>query len=67
MQLANYAHLIERDRDTTTYQHAETLQVFRLVDLTEGNYGLYIFNDGMWTYQGNKTMPQIIQLAAEVG
>jgi hypothetical protein len=47
-KITDYAHLIERNKDITLYQHASTLQLFQTIAQADGKLELFIFNGGVW-------------------
>jgi hypothetical protein len=54
------AHLIDQSKDTTTYQHASTMQLFRTVEqVSDNGLELFIFNNGLWQSEGIFTANQI--------
>jgi hypothetical protein len=59
MTITDNAHLISRNKDTTTYQHASTLQLFQTVNQVNGNLELFIMCDGVWHSEGIFTQNQI--------
>jgi hypothetical protein len=65
MTITDNAHLISRNKDTTTYQHASTLQLFQTVEQVTGNgLELFIFNDGVWHSEGIFNANQIAHQVA---
>jgi hypothetical protein len=65
MTITDNAHLISRNKDTTTYQHASTLQLFQTVEQATGKgLELFIFNDGVWHSEGIFTANQIARQVA---
>jgi hypothetical protein len=63
--ITDYAHLIDRTKDTTTYQHAETLQLFQTVNQVDGNLELFIMDSGVWHSEGIDTPERIAQQVAK--
>ena len=60
MTITDNAHLISRNKDTATYQHASTLQLFQTVEQVSGNgLELFIMCDGVWHSEGIFTANQI--------
>jgi hypothetical protein len=65
MTITDNAHLISKTKDTTTYQHASTLQLFQTVEQVSGNgLELFIFNNGVWHSEGIFTANQIAHQVA---
>jgi hypothetical protein len=65
MTITDNAHLISQSKDTTTYQHASTLQLFRTVEQVSGNkLELLIFTNGVWQSEGIFTANQIAHQVA---
>jgi hypothetical protein len=63
--ITDHAHLVSRSKDTTTYQHASTLQLFQTVEQSSGNgLMLLIFNHGVWQSEGIFTLDQIVHQVA---
>jgi hypothetical protein len=63
--ITDHAHLIDRTKDTTTYQHAETHQLFQTVNQTDGNLELFIMDGGVWHSEGIDTAERIAQLVGQ--
>jgi hypothetical protein len=67
MTITDNAHLISKSKDTATYQHAQTLQLFQTVEQVTGNgLELFIFNDGVWHSEGIFTANQIAYQVAHL-
>jgi hypothetical protein len=64
MTITDNAHLISRTKDTATYQHAQTLQLFQTVNQVSGHLELFIMNDGVWHSEGIFTANQIAHQVA---
>ena len=67
MTITDNAHLISKSKDTATYQHASTLQLFQTIEQSDGNgLELMIFNDGVWHSEGIFTANQIAYQVANL-
>jgi hypothetical protein len=64
MTITDNAHLISKSKDTATYQHASTLQLFQTVNQVNGNLELFIMCDGVWQSEGIFTTNQIAHQVA---
>jgi hypothetical protein len=63
-QITDYAHLIDRTKDVTLYQHASTLQLFQTVAQSDGKLELFIFTAGVWDSQGIGSIETIADMVA---
>jgi hypothetical protein len=63
-KITDYAHLIDRTKDTALYQHASTLQLFQTINRADGKLELFIFNGGVWHSQGIGAIETIIDMIA---
>ena len=59
MNITDNAFLFDVCKDTKTYQHASTMQLFRTVDREDGNLELFIMAEGTWQSEGIFTPNQI--------
>ncbi len=60
LEITDNAFLISKTKDTTTYQHASTLQLFQTVEQVSGDgLELFIFNSGVWHSEGIFNQNQI--------
>jgi hypothetical protein len=59
MTITDNAHLISKTKDTATYQHASTLQLFQTVEQVSGGLELFIMCEGVWHSEGIFTQNQI--------
>ena len=59
MNITDYAFLFDATKDTKTYQHATTSQLFRTVEQVSGNLELFIMCEGVWKSEGIFTQNQI--------
>ena len=57
--IADYAVLIDRNKDLTLYQHASTLQLFQTINQIDGNVELFIFDSG-WHSKGVMSIDKLI-------
>lgn len=63
--ITDHAYLISHCKDTTTYQHASTLQLFQTVEQSNGNgLMLLILHNGVWQSEGVFTPDQIVNQVA---
>lgn len=63
--ITDHAHLVSHSKDTTTYQHASTLQLFQTVEQSSGDgLMLLIFHHGVWQPEGIFTLDQIAHQVA---
>jgi hypothetical protein len=64
--ITDYAHPIETNKDTATYQHASTFQLFRTVRQSDGNVELLIFDCdfGSWQTEGIMTPDRVVEMVA---
>jgi hypothetical protein len=63
-EITDYAHLIDRTKDVTLYQHASTLQLFQTINQADGKLELFIFNCGVWHSQGAGAIETIVDMVA---
>ena len=53
MNITDYAFLFDATKDTKTYQHATTSQLFRTIEQVNSNgLELFIMVEGKWILQG---------------
>jgi hypothetical protein len=64
MKFTDHAYLISHDKDTTTYQHSSTDQVFQTIAQADGKLELFIFNGGTWHSEGIGAIETIIDMVA---
>lgn len=62
--ITDRAHLISQNKDTATYQHASTLQLFKTVEQVSGHLELLIMYNGVWHSEGIFTPNQIAHQVA---
>jgi hypothetical protein len=63
-KITDYAHLIDRNKDICTYQHASTLQLFQTINQADGKLELFIFTAGVWNSEGIGAIETIIDMVA---
>lgn len=64
LNISDHAHLVSRHKDTTTYQHASTLQLFKTIEQVSGHSELLIMHSGVWHSEGVFTLNQIAHQVA---
>lgn len=62
--ITDCAHLVSQNKDTATYQHASTLQLFKTVKQVSGHLELFIMRSGVWHSEGIFTLDQIAHQVA---